>query len=509
MKKLAIAIVDENKLLTIRLKLFLIQEELGSVKTYRSINELLEEKTGFDLTILKEEIFDYSLFEKLPDTIFLLISDEVKNTENSKIFYIDTNFTNAELKQEISIISFLKNYEKEVEEKNNKLKEALAYITNQEEMAANKQLNMIFDNMSFKKIENYYFDNYYSPKDKLSGDSYIAWHIDDKIYIVIIDAMGKGISASLTSTLTSGIGNYILQNNNSLKNFLENYIEYIKKILLDDEALCMTIFKLDLKCNEIEIANFGMPPIYIKKDYEVEKILTNNYPILKSSKREIVIDTYKKDFDMILISSDGLIESANKEGIPYFANLKSILPKTDFLREIIKDFKQNAIQDDDTTVYAIIKQQNNYEIIYEKSFFFSSKKDLDNIIHEIDVKLNEDETTKQKFYLIFQEIFLNIFEHAYRKNYDKQEILQKNQDFSDIKGEIHIKICKNEEYFNIIIKDQGRGFDVTNILKLENRNNFKRFHRRGLLVLLNIVCGLFFEDNGRIVHTFIRRKNGN
>jgi len=509
LKNISIAIIDENKFFTIRLKLFLIQEEFKTVKTYHSINELLEEKTNFDLIIMDEEKFKNTFLKTFPNTIFLLISNEIKDSENFRIFYIIKNFSNNMLKQEIEIISLIKNYEKEVNKKNEELKKALEYISEQTDIAATKQLNMIFDNVSFKRIGNYCFDNYYSPKDKLNGDSYIAWQTDNHIFISIIDAMGKGIGASLTATLTSGIGNYILDKESTLENILANLINYIKTVLLDNEALCMLLLKINLKTNEFKIANFGMPPVYIKKGKEIEKIRPNNRPILKNSEEKIIIDTYKKEFDMMLLMSDGLIESLNKEGIPYYVNLKKVIPESDFLREILKDFKQNAIQDDDTTVYAIIKQQNNYEKIYEKSFFFSSKKDLDGIISEIDAKLNEDENTKQKFYLVFQEILLNIFEHAYRKNYDKQEIIQKNQDFSDIKGEIHIKICKNEEYFNIIIKDRGKGFDVTNILKLENKNNFKRFHRRGLLVLLNIVCGLFFEDNGRIVHIFIRRKNGN
>lgn len=509
MKNISIAIVDENKLFTIRLKLFLIQEEFKTVKTYHSINELLEEKINFDLIIMDEEKFEDIFLKTFPNTIFLLISNEIKDSENFRIFYIIKNFSNNMLKQEIEIISLIKNYEKEVNKKNEELKKALEYISEQADIAATKQLNMIFDNVSFKRIGNYCFDNYYSPKDKLSGDSYIAWQTNGYIFISIIDAMGKGIGASLTATLTSGIGNYILDKESTLENILANLINYIKNILLDNEALCMLLLKINLKTNEFKIANFGMPPIYIKKGKEIEKIRSNNRPILKNSKEKIIIDTYKKEFDMMLLMSDGLIESTNEEGIPYYVNFKKILPESDFLREIINDFKKNAIQDDDTTVYAILKQKYNYETLYENSFTFSSKKDLDNIINTIEKYIHTDEITKQKIYLTLQEILLNIYEHAYRTNYDKQKILEKNQDFTQINGKIYIKISQNSKYFNIIIKDDGRGFDVSKILRLENKHNFKRFHRRGLLLILNMVSGLFFEDNGRRVNIYIRKNNGN
>jgi len=509
LKNISIGIVDENKLFTIRLKLFLVQEEFKTVKTYHSVSELLEEENSFDLIIMDENIFESSLLKTFPNTIFLLISNDIKDSENFRIFYIEKSFSNSQLKQEIETISLIKNYEKEVNKKNEDLKKALEYINEQENIAANKQLNMIFDNVSFKKMGNYCFDNYYSPKDKLSGDSYIAWHKNEHIYIAIIDAMGKGIGASLTATLTSGIGNYILDKETNLQNILKNFINYIKKLLLDDEALCMIILKMDLKNNEFQIANFGMPPVYIKKDSTIKKIRPNNRPLFKNSKEEIMIDKYKKDFDMMLLISDGFIESQNKEGIPYFANLKQVLPQSNFLRELLRDFKKHVTQDDDTTVYAITKHLNNYKKIYENIFTFSSKKDLDKFIFEIDTHLTLDNVIKQKFYLVFQEIFLNIFEHAYRQDYDKHEIIKNNQKFPDINGKIKVKIYENEEYFNIIINDNGRGFDVSKILKLENKNNFKRYHRRGLLVLLNIVSGLFFEDNGRCVNIYIRKENGN
>jgi anti-sigma regulatory factor (Ser/Thr protein kinase) len=186
------------------------------------------------------------------------------------------------------------------------------------------------------------------------------------------------------------------------------------------------------------------------------------------------------------------------------------MKNTNFLRELIKDFKKHAIQDDDTTVFAITKHSKSlYKKIYEETYTFSNVNDLDEIIYTIDADISVDDITRQKFYIVFQEIFLNIFEHAYRENYDKQEIIKNNKKFNNIYGKLHIKLYKNDKYFYIIIKDEGKGFDVSNVLKLENKINFKRYHRRGLLLLLNIVSGLFFENNGRCAHIYIRREDGN
>jgi len=508
-KNISIAIVDTNKMFTIKLKLFLVQEEFKEVKTFNSLDELYESKREFDVIIISEELFNHSLLKYYPLSIFLVIGDEIKEVENFRVFYLQRDFSENELKQEINTISLIKVYEREMEEKNKKLSEALEYISQQEEMAAKKQLNMIFDNISFHKIKNMLIDSVYTPKDKLSGDSYIALEMKNKIFLIIIDAMGKGISASLTSTLVSGIGNFILSKTDDLQELLHDYIEYVKTILLEKEALCMTLFEIDTDSFDIKVVNYGMPPVYILDGGEVIKIKPNNKPIIKDTATTTNIDTIKADnYDKILIFSDGLIESPIKDSdLPYYFKFIDVFKKHYFLRDLIRDFKHTAIQQDDITVFSINKPPMMDEIVYSKEHIFKTKSDLDDIINGVDSLIKDSEIIKQKIFIILQELLLNVFEHAYRHNYDKQEIIKNEQEFDPIEGWLRLEVRKNKEFYYIIVEDRGKGFDITKILRLENQINFKRFHRRGLMLILNTISGLFFENGGRKVNVYIRREN--
>jgi anti-sigma regulatory factor (Ser/Thr protein kinase) len=401
----------------------------------------------------------------------------------------------------------LKNYEKEMEKKNERLKHALDYIHKQEEIAAIKQINMICDNISYTKLGEYLFDCYFWPKDKLSGDSYLAYRNEDLITFIIIDAMGKGIGASLTSTLISGLGNYIVRKNDKLNEFIDDYVNFIKKSLLPKEALCMVIVQFDLTNDYLYIANFGMPPVYVKNHGLITKIRANNSPIMQTNDCAIKVDVYKDGFDRVLMFSDGLIESPLKNSyVPYFARFRYILKQKHFLRELIRDFKRHATQEDDITMFCINKAPSGFKTIYDREMFFKTKYELDEIIEEIEEILRDKDLSKQKIFLCLQEIFTNVFEHAYREDINKEKINPKN--LTPVQGWVKITLKQNDEFYYLIIEDNGKGFDVSSTIKIENEIDVDRLYKRGLFMLLNTVSGVFFENNGKKVNIFIRRDDG-
>jgi len=510
-KDLFITIVEQNKYFTIKTKLLLNQEEYTNIKTFNSLNQFekfIESNTP-DIVIIHKNLFKKELLKKLPETIFLIISDEIEITENIQVLYIPENFSDKELMQELHTISLLKRYEKETKEKTKELKQTLKYIQKQESIAASKQLNMIFDNVSFQKLNDVLIDSYFSPKDKLSGDSYVAFKKEDKLYILITDAMGKGIGAAFTSTIISALGNFVLKRALNLEEFITEFISYAKKVLLENEALCLVLFELDLSNSELQIANFGMPPIYLQIDGEIKKVKSNNSAVFKNFSQKIKVDYIKCNFEKIVIFTDGLIESPLKDKeIPYFARFKSTVKESLFLRELLKDFKKHANQDDDVTIFFLTKEQNFPETLFEKEIVFKEKRDLDDIITKIDETINDSSFIKQQIFLTLQEMFLNIMEHAYGK-LDKQSAIENEEEISIKGGWLKVSVMKNDLYYKIVIEDRGKGFDATEVLRSESEIDFKRYHKRGLLMLLNSVSGLFFENNGTKAHIYIRRANAN
>jgi Serine phosphatase RsbU, regulator of sigma subunit len=75
----------------------------------------------------------------------------------------------------------------------------------------------------------------YIPLDILSGDSYSIREVSDgKVMFFISDAMGKGLSASVTSILSTSFINHlideaIVSGGFDFKQFLVSYINFIKK----------------------------------------------------------------------------------------------------------------------------------------------------------------------------------------------------------------------------------------------------------------------------------------
>jgi len=502
-KDLKIAIVHENKFFNIRTKLILLQEDYKNVVAYEGFGDF--EIGEYDIVILPIELFKACMLDLYKETIFVILADHVEDSDNLKVFYLNREFSDQELKQLIYTIALLKDYEKQIKKQNKELKKALEYIQEQEEIASVKQLKMIEDEISYSKIDKVVIDSIYMPKDKLSGDSYLAIRKNNKVFIILIDAMDKGIGASLTSTLINGIGNYILHKTDDISVLLDDYVKYIRQSLAKNETLCMLIFEMNLDTYEYKIANFGMPPLYVLKNNKLEKIRANNLPISTYTEIESNVDTYQCECQKMLLLSDGIIESRLKDedGIYYF-RFKDVFEKEFFLRDLIKDFKKHAIQDDDITAISFHKFPTDMKLLYERECYFKDVEDLDRVILEINDLIPESERQKQKIIFALQEILLNIYEHAYR-DIDKQTLIIQGKKLTPIKGWAKITLKENENYYLINIADKGKGCNYTEILKMENKIDLDKFHGRGLVMLSNITSGVFFENNGRVVNIFIRR----
>ena len=203
----------------------------------------------------------------------------------------------------------------------------MQYKDQQEHLAVQKQLKIIED-----KVSNHYYNkwlatSFFKPHDILSGDSYSTIKITDShFFISIVDGMGKGVSASLSSVLTVSFMNYSISKSLEFNDFnfdrvVKDTFYYAREIMLDDEALSFAMMEIDLETETIRYLNMGLPPFYLIKENKIEKIRPNNPPLLQKT------DNYQIDefqgFDSFLVASDGLFESTcDEDGYPYFVRFK-------------------------------------------------------------------------------------------------------------------------------------------------------------------------------------------
>jgi len=92
-------------------------------------------------------------------------------------------------------------------------------------------------------------DFLYRSKDLLSGDLYSARRLgEERVFFVILDGMGKGLSASLMAMMSMAFLNHLIDTMMAssqwvdLKTMLEKALAYFTSILLDEEILSAIFF---------------------------------------------------------------------------------------------------------------------------------------------------------------------------------------------------------------------------------------------------------------------------
>lgn len=394
------------------------------------------------------------------------------------------------------------------------------YHTLQQQRAFKKQQKMITDELSCRFDGDFFFSTHYKPLDILSGDSYGTFELKNGgSFFYIIDAMGKGLSASVTSIQSVSYINHILSlqddENFKIEFVVEKFLKFIKKQLLDDEMLS-AIFVLFLPTSsKIVSVNFSMPPILVEDEQSnIIEIEGQNPPITKNRDSFKTSTNEIKNIKKFMIYSDGVSESKTENDKPYSKYLVD-----DFLNSYIKsDFVDRfsskiSIFSDDVTLIFISK------LPFKKYLKNCTKlkTSIDRMCEELESMLEDDSATMEDssmrlFKSALFEIGLNAIEHGNLGitleqkarliedgEYDEHlERLLDDKCLRDREIEISYYLQK-EESCNLClfkIKDSGDGFDVANTLKLTKSANYYSFSGRGIKLAENSSNGIFYNSKG-------------
>ena len=170
----------------------------------------------------------------------------------------------------------------------------------------------------------------YAPRDIMCGDGYSVRNLfDGRQLIFVVDAMGSGMSASLTAMLSTSFLNYQVENlhhweNFTLRIFIKRFQEYLSGMLLEEEVLSCGLFLVDLVKEEIETAIFALPPLLLRNmDGSVRQIRGNNPPI-GIYPCDISINTLSlTGVADLLIMTDGVTEAPISCGGSYSEELQA------------------------------------------------------------------------------------------------------------------------------------------------------------------------------------------
>ena len=414
------------------------------------------------------------------------------------------------------------------------------YNTIQHDATLRKELHIMRNDM-FKK---YFHDGdnpvtyngwqvevFYKSLDIVSGDTYTCRTLDNgNVVIFIADAMGKGVSAAITSLVSVSLTNYIIKQHDSnkcisseeeIRFIAEQCVSFMRENLVEDEVLCAIFAYFDFKENKLQYASFSMPRILLQTTTgSIEKLPSNNLPIMPYVV-DIAIDSVDlSNVSKVALFTDGIIESETKDGVLYSAYLNENFSQSPFL----KSFFNNAytyLDDfyDDVTLFFIRRPFTN--IIKEKVYYFPTKYDkLDEASETIRQEMVDcgiDVDRHDSFFTALSECIMNAYEHGNLaitfaikheliKNGDYEEELLKKEKNNDKMITIRYVYCNDNEskYIIVGIRDEGAGYPET-VFKNAIGDTTK-FNGRGIKIIDYYTDIFFFSEDRREIFIGIKIK---
>ena len=407
----------------------------------------------------------------------------------------------------------------------NTLQEKESYNSYQEDLAFAKELNILRNDFYYQMVGDKnnisLVDFLYQPLDVVSGDAYTARRIDQyRTFYLIVDGMGKGLSASLSAMIMTSFVNHLIDrmieyDSFSMDILVKESMDYIKPILLDEEALAIDYILFDNHYNKLHYSKFAMPIFLLQdKDDNIIKIKSNNPPLSKWQTNYVLEQYDIEEIEKFLFYSDGIVENSVKGHDDTYAQHIENDFKHSFTREEFKDrmFKKIVEQEDDLTLIFINKLNFNNSLISKKTFD-SSLESVDSAnewYNETWSKLSKEIKISYGANVVFTELFMNAYEHGNLgiNSHQKHKMLENDTYFDTLlekektcSKKIHVQINKiknlSSSYIITQITDEGEGFD-TQILSEIFRNS-QTFNGRGVFVSRKNSMGIYYNTDGNSV----------
>ena len=482
--------------------------------------------TDYDMPICNGLEFIEKVREENQEIPILLVSaiedvDVIGKALNLSVSYfmkkpIDQVMVLNELVKASKIL-MANNYLQEQKKKNE-------YNSYQEDLAFAKELNILRNDFYYQMKGDKHIslvDFLYHPLDVVSGDAYTARRIDEyRAFYLIVDGMGKGLSASLSAMIITSFINHLIDKMIEYDSFcldmlVKESIAYIQPVLLDEEALAIDFILFDDHYEKLSYAKFAMPVVLLEDlSGNVTKLKSNNPPLSKWQ-ADFKVDEYDiSKYRKFLFYSDGIAENTITEENSTYADYIESDFKASFTREELKDriYSKISDQEDDFTMVFIHKLKYRDSFIAEKNFSSSlqSLDEADEWYSNIWSKLSQDSQLVSRAAVVFSELIMNAYEHGNLgiSASAKHKLLEEDTYFDTLKEKelgcdktIVIKVDKitnaTSNYVITQIIDEGKGFD-TQILSTIFRNS-KAYNGRGVFVSRKNSMGIYYNTKGNSV----------
>ena len=406
------------------------------------------------------------------------------------------------------------------------LEDKVNYSNYQEDLSFKKALKVIRNDFYYKSLKQNdtsitIIDFLYSAFDTISGDTYSARRIDEnRTLFFIIDGMGKGLAASISSIIEcislNRLIDDLLEYNKyiTLNKVIEKIIKHTSKSLLDEEILSASLVMLDDERKTLEHASFSMPPLLLEdKNGNISKVKSNNPPITPYTKGFKTDEISFKDIRKILIYSDGLAENSLKdENETYYKYINEDFLNSSTREDFRKKFNSRiGEQEDDVTfilIHYIPLKKSTYSLTIDTTL--SQTQEANEWFEKILSKQSSDETIKSNASLAFMELLMNAYEHGNLGLQAKQKhkLMADDKYFEFLareelvcKKKIYIKVYRYQNSLVVQIQDEGDGFDTKILSQIFGFN--KNFCSRGILMSRNATAGIYYNKTANMISFII------
>lgn len=397
------------------------------------------------------------------------------------------------------------------------------YHSLQENTAFKKQLNLIKNDYQGMFLENkgthYFINTFYKPLDTLSGDGYSIRQLSDgSIFIFLIDSMGKGISASVTTFMSIAFINHIVDRFNERKGsglhtIIKRYHEYIRKVLLEEEIVSCAFLRISADMKDLEYSLFSVPSLYVKMPNELKKLKSNNPPLMTTTDDFSIKTEDISNMESIALFTDGLLENSYISKPEHQEILFDLIGSNPPFMHM-KTFLENTVtsyEDDITFIYInSYTGKNVRETVIEPSL-----KDVMMYINASESDLREEGICDDEAALLtgaLTELVMNAFEHGCleieldeKTRLITEGIYDERLKESPVPKDRLIKVKTEVEnrngslVFCAEVGDNGKGFDFR---KKRNTGKKSFFGGNGIRMVASGVDEIYFNRTGNKVRIY-------
>lgn len=214
---------------------------------------------------------------------------------------------------------------------------------------------------------NFEFSAYSASAKGVAGDYYsIQRYTDDEWIISMCDVSGKGVSASIVTSVLWGMMS-IYDFRQGIRPLISKLNDYMVRTFEAEKFVTGLFITYDEKQRTLQICDMGHSHIFIYRDHKMLRVATNqnNLPLGVMLDIDPKVSRFvPQQGDILLIVTDGLLEQENAEGGVYsIERVADILEKragnpVETINEMMIDdfetFRGNHHLNDDVT-YAIMK----------------------------------------------------------------------------------------------------------------------------------------------------------